>query len=255
MKQNNDNRTDGKLDATDVSIADKSPFFKWLDNFWYHYKWTFLIVVFFAVVVIICVVQMIGKTEPDNTLVLAGPIQLTNEQVAAINTDLTSLLDEDKNGDGQKVVNLLTFSVYSEDELNQANTSETDENGKFVTNVSSSYNSSVFNEYTEYTGSGDCSVYLVSEFLYDNLKGDGNRLRPLSELFGDELPAGALSDGYGIRLGDTDLYKFFDSLKCLPEDTVICLMRPFALWGESSNDDSYSASVEHFKNIANFKIQ
>ena len=32
-------------------------FLKWLDNYWYHYKWRTIVILFFAVLLIVCVVQ------------------------------------------------------------------------------------------------------------------------------------------------------------------------------------------------------
>ena len=34
---------------------------KWLDNFWYHYKWVAIIVTFFLVLGIILIVQLVSR--------------------------------------------------------------------------------------------------------------------------------------------------------------------------------------------------
>ena len=47
--------------------------YKWLDNYWYHYKWTTIIVVSFAVILTICIVQMATKETYDITVLYTGP--------------------------------------------------------------------------------------------------------------------------------------------------------------------------------------
>jgi hypothetical protein len=63
--------------------------------------------------------------------------------------------------------------------------------------------------------------------------------------------SGALEDGCGVRLGDTELYGFFEELQVLPPDTVICLMRPY-IWGASSNEEKYAEAETYFKNLITF---
>ncbi len=145
---------------------------------------------------------------------------------------------------------LYTYSIYSEDEMKAANEAETDDEGKYVIQVSQPHNTSKIEEYRSYLQTGECSVVLVSEYLYENLR-DQDRLRPIAEVFGEQLPAGTRQDGYGVRLGDTYLYEYFDELKVLPEDTVICLLRSY-IWGASSDGEKYAVSEEYFKKIVTF---
>ena len=100
---NQHNQPEDKIEAGDINIAEKSKFFKWLDNFWYHYKWTLLIAVFFIVVLVVGLVQLFSKTESDATVMYAGPYQLSNDEINAIRNDLTSLLPYDFNGDEKKI--------------------------------------------------------------------------------------------------------------------------------------------------------
>ena len=44
-----------------------SKFLKWLDNYWYHYKWHTIIVAFFLIIGIISTVQIFNReTYEDN---------------------------------------------------------------------------------------------------------------------------------------------------------------------------------------------
>jgi hypothetical protein len=140
--------------------------------------------------------------------------------------------------------------IYSEDELTAANEAETDDEGKYVIRVSQSYNTSKIEEYRTFLQTGECSIVLVSQYLYQNLL-EQNRLRPVTEVFGEKLPAGVLADGCGVRLGDTYLYQHFDAMKVLPEDTVICLLRPY-VWGASSDAEKYAEIEEYYKKLVTF---
>lgn len=249
MKDNRD--FDGsKLDDAEIKLTVSNPILKWLDNFWYHHKWKVIVSLFFAVVIIVGIVQMIGKKETDATVLFAVPETVYADKSAELGDALRSLMVTDPNGDGKKEIVVMTYPIYSEDEMNEANEAETNEEGRYVIKVDRSYNVSKFEEYTEYMKTGECSILFVSEYLYENLKIQ-DRLRPISDLFPEEIPEGTLSDGYGVRLGDTYLYEFFDAFKVLPEDTVICLARSY-VWGASSDEEKYAHIEDYFKTIVSF---
>ncbi|HOA85077.1 MAG TPA: hypothetical protein PKN17_03525, partial [Bacillota bacterium] len=108
---------------------------------------------------------------------------------------------------------------------------------------------SQYESYSNLILAGESSVYLVDPWLYDNLREQG-RVRKLTDVLGT-LPDAAI-DEYGVRLGDTDIYSYYKVLQLLPEDTVICLLKP-GLIGSSSREENYQRSVEMFSAIVNFK--
>ena len=244
------NKSGEKLEGSDIKLAVKSPVLKWLDNFWYHHKWKVIVIAFFAIVITVGAVQMAKKTETDVTVVVAVPEYITPIQSAEIGNVLESVMTSDPNQDGKKEIAVMTYSVYSEEELEEANEEETDDEGRYVIKVERSYNVSQFENYTDYLKTGECTVMLLSNYLYSKLRAE-DRLLPLSDIFGDQLPAGALDDGYGISFGDTYFYEFFDSVKILPPDTVVCIMRPY-IWGASSDSDRYAAAEDFLRDIACF---
>lgn len=248
MRDNKD--FDGsKLDAAEVKLGSQNPIFKWLDNFWYYHKWTVIIVLFFAVVLGVGVSQMIGKEKSGEAVVIAAPQDVYTEHIEGYNTVLTSLMPATEKG-GRKSLQIYPYPIYSEDEMKRANEEETDDEGRYVQKVIQSYNTSKIEEYRSFLQMGECSILFVSEYLYETQRDQG-RLRSLEEVFGKDLPMGAMGDGYGVRLGDTALYAFFDELQALPEDTVICLLRPY-IWGASSKEEHYAYTEEFFKNIVTF---
>jgi len=247
MRDNKD--TDkAKLEASDIELTSSSPILSKLDNFWYYHKWKVIIILFFAIVFVVGIVQIVNKDESDEAVIIAVPEYLYAEDIEGLNSVLSSLIPN-TDGDAKKV-DLFIYSIYSENEMEAANTEETDEEGKYIVQVTNSYNVSQVEQYRSYLQTGEVSLLFVSPYLYGELR-ENDRLRPLSDTFGEALPESAMSDGYGIRLGDTYLYEFFDELKVLPADTVICLSRAY-IWGASSDAERYAETVEYYKSLVNF---
>ena len=98
MDQNNPNFD--KLNGSDIVISKKSKAFEWLDNFWYHHKWKVIIIAFFAIFLVVGIVQMANKTEADITVTVATHTIYYQENVNAMERDLVSLMPSDRNGDG-----------------------------------------------------------------------------------------------------------------------------------------------------------
>ena len=51
---------------------EKQSFSKWLDNFWYHYKWHTIAVIFVLAVAIVCTVQLVNRSDYDAVIAYAG---------------------------------------------------------------------------------------------------------------------------------------------------------------------------------------
>ena len=249
----NDQR-ETKLEADNVDLLRKSPFISKLENFWYHNKWKVIIIAFFAIVLIVGVAQVAGKTEPDATVVVAVPETITPLQSADISSALVSVMPADTNGDGKKVIDVLAYPIYSEEEFEEANHTETetekDGGWHYVPVVNQSYNVEKFNEYTEFLKTGEATVLIVSEYLYGNLV-QNDRVMPLSEIFGENVPAGAKADGFGFVFGDLSIYSYVDALGVIPEDSVVCILRPY-IWGASSDPERYAHAKELFNKIVTF---
>ncbi len=243
-----------KLQGTDIKLTSSSKFLSWLSNFWYYNKWKVIIIAFFAIVIVVGVVQMVQKEDPDIEVSVATHTIFYSEDVDSLEKTLVGLMPSDINGDGKKKVQLNLYKIYSESELKAANESETDANGNPIIYADESYNKSQIEQYNSYIMTGQCSVMIISEYLYKDLtsrRGDDILLKPMSEIFGDELPAGVTSDGYGIKLKATGAYKNLDAFRFLPDDSVICIMRPFVMSG-NKGAEKHEAAVEYFRGIVEF---
>ena len=246
-----------KLEAGDVVAA--SPALRWLDNFWYHYKWTVIVVAFFVTVAIVGIVQMVGRPSYDTSVCLASPYKMNKEERAELEKLIIRICPEDFNGDGEKLINIVEYQIFSEEEFeSEAERYEemTDENGNpDQFQINRKFNTDEYNNFNNFTMTGETSVYILSPYLY-NILVSAERLKPLSEIYPDgSLPEGALSDGYGITLGDTDFYKYNPAAQVYPENCILCLALNSEVIGRSSKPELYAQDVAFFKAIADFEVQ
>ncbi len=232
-----------------AEIKTDSRFFRWLENYWYHYKWTTLIVAFFAIVGIVCVLQMCDAQKNDISIIYAGPTALDAEGVDNIESVMNFAMPADFNGDGEKNSTLVNYFVYSEDQIKKIE-AQTQANGD-AGYVDKSYNSNSYDNFYSYLQTGESSVCLIDPALFDSLCGS-ERIAKLSDALG-YLPEGAINE-YGIRLGDLDIYSSYGALRKLPEDTVVCILRPL-LVGKSSKPQMYAYECQMLAAIIEYSSE
>lgn len=249
---------DEKLSGDTVTID--NPVVRKLDNFWYHHKWTVIISLFFAVVFVIGLVQILSKEKEDCMVLYGGPCYIDEENGSAIENLIASLLPGDLDGDGKRNVKLIAYEVYSEEEIRAIN-GTVDANGN-RREINISYNQSQYESCNAVIGAGEVALCFLSPSQYDRLNGDidqngqvvGSRLVMLSELFDKQLPKGTVEGGDGVRLGDTDLYRFCTEMQVLPADTVICLLKPYVM-GSTSKADYYDRAKTTFVSLVSFSAE
>ena len=238
----------------DAEIATRSNFFRWLENYWYHYKWHTIIIGVAVIILVVCLWQTNTTKKHDTVIVYAGPMCLSTNEIIQLQEALSEILPSDKDNNGDKSAAMNMYQIYSKEQI-LAVEKETDATGAAIT-VDRTRNTNQYSEFNHDIMTGQSSVYLLDPWIYNELKGlnDGGKayLCELSFVFGDELPQGALEDGYGIRLGDTALYKEYSIVRRLPADTVICLMSPFGGLGQKVDDESYQYQIETFKALTTY---
>lgn len=232
-----------KIHGADIKVQGK--FISWLDNYWYHYKWVTIVVAFFIIVFSVCTLQMCSKEKTDIIVVYAGGAFISSESSESVKGVIDAVMPEDFDGDGRKNVNFVKYEIYSADQIKEIE-SVTDANGERGY-VDRSYNSSNYDNFCNYLQTGDASVYLVEDWLFEELK-TADRIMNISDVLG-YVPEG--SDGYGVRLGDLAVYDSYAALRALPEDTVVCLLRPLVV-GNSSDDEYYDRERETFRAIIEY---
>ena len=250
-----------KQQAGEIVIQNR--FVKWLDNFWYHYKWHTIAVLFFLFVFLVCFVQCssssgvaevqlvyVGGYDPDTTLE-TPPNQLTKEERQGILTVLSWVAPPMNGEEASPSVDLREFYVYDDEQIKgfcydpQADKVHTPSADQMK--LTSAQN---MDQFVTYSLTGDSSVWFVSEAVYQTAAFDRSRIRPLTELYAT-VPESAY-DGYAIRLSDTDLYRYYTAFQALPEDTLI-VMPHSMVWGESSDGEVYAEFLKLYHAIVDFQ--
>ena len=249
MNDNNKPLNEEKLEACDISLAQESKTAKRLSNFWYHNKWTIIIVTLFAAILIIVSVQLITKVDYDVNVTISGPDFISSENLYYVRHDLTGNLTVDINNDGKKTVSVTTYPVFSESELKAINHSKKDSNGNYIKIVEESENLSQYKQFVQHSQTGDSFILILSRYVCEPLKATNpSRLLPLSEIYGDNLPDGTLVDGYGIQLSKTAIYENSSTLQGFADDYIICICR-LPDMANKKQVKAYEQNIDFFKNL------
>ena len=235
-----------KLAGGEIVIQNR--FLRWLDNFWYHYKWPTLIVAFFLLVGLICFTQCIGGEDTDLTVAYAGGAVLSGEEQLAVGDVLGMLLATEEMPGGKSLA-LHTFPIYDEEQTRALSTDEEGVFSPYAFNSLKQASADNLGQMSSFVKTGEGAIWLVSPYVYETLSLSA-RAVPLSELFESEPEAAY--DSHAIRLADTELYRYYDILKCLPEDTLVLLPRALVV-GESSDAESYATFEALFCAIVEFR--
>ena len=147
------------------------------------------------------------------------------------------------------MVAINTFPIFTEDEIKQLSL---DDDGNVHTPTVNSLrqlSKNSIDQFSSYSKTGDCAVWLVSEYVYKTM--ELSRIaKPLAELY-ETLPEGAY-DAYAVKLSETEIYQYYDVLKLFPEDTLI-VMPHNLVWGTSSDKETYQYFCDMFRAIVDFR--
>lgn len=244
MEEANKTDTDRFEKAQSAEIRIDNRAIKFLENFWYHYKWHFLGAVFLLFVIITIIVQTATKEDADIKILMAGPYRSTLTQRANMKLGLAEVLGEDYNGDGEKIVEIIDHEIYSEEQIKALG------NATF----SGQANADNLKSFHNLVMAGEYSVCIIDEWLYRDILAAGG-IRPLSELFGENIPAGSV-DGYAIRLSSLPFANTFSGFSELPDSMVICLRTKGYMNGIFNKDKAeseYQKAEKLFKSIVEYR--
>lgn len=227
---------ENKYDSTEIVTENRT--YNKLQNFWYHNKWTVIVVTFFVVVIAVCTVQMLGKDKYDVSIVYGGTVRMEANERAAFLGALQDVLPEDFDNDGKKAVGLIEYQIFSQEEIYTE--IETVIDGELVTQkkeqVALSWNTEQFSSMqSAVSKTGEYSLCFASPYVYE------------------QLLKGYVVEGKAVRLGDTDFYLYNEAVQVLPADTMVCLLRQFMV-GQSSKDAIYARSVALYDAIVTYDV-
>lgn len=193
-----------------------------LSDFIYHRKLPIIAVTFVLVLAAFSVGSFFLRGgRADVNVLYAGPATLYAD--SGIDHALRSV----RTGDRSENVTLSDVVWYSDADIAALGGESAVDEGA---------NARALARFREEMTNGDAVLLMLSPALYEEVKGS---LVPLSEIF-DKVPPSA-ADGYSLRLGDTDFYKFLTSVQALPEDTRLCLRRASSL---KAFNESRAAQVD-----------
>ena len=250
MDQQENYQRDQKLDG-ELQV-EKSPVMVWLDNFWYHYKWHVIVISFFVAVLVLCLVQILDRPKYDVNFVVAGTYRMNSHEVTEYNEVVNRLLPEDYDGNGEKTVNIMAYQIFSEADVAEEVSKAEAQSEEFLINAK--FNADELNNFTQYTMTGDCSVFLLSPYLYQMLASE-ERLQPISAIYeGKDLPAGVTEDGLGVYINQTHFYQYNPDVQVMPEDMILCVLKPL-VWGNNSSEAAYAKDVAFFCGLVDYQVK
>lgn len=246
--QDKQNRPNTEASAYAEEASNKA-----IENFWYHYKWQTLIVVFFVVFFLIAFAQMGAKTEYDAHILYTGPSYLDGEVVADILSSVEKAAVQsaaiaenpaDHSGDGilscdfNKLVYVSTQTAleYKENDIYFNGATNLDARGQFDNLI-------MIGEYV---------ILFLDQSLYDSTVDTGAFCK-LADIL-DTVPENAY-DECGIFLADLPIGTE-NGFRQLPDDTVVCCRGKSYIndvYKNVQEDGIYEAQVELFRQIVSYR--
>lgn len=218
-------------------------------NFWYHHKWKVIVIGVFLFMGITLATQFFHKSNPDITILYAGPDYITANDNRKFCAALAGIMD-DYNGDGEKKVLLNDIIYMTGDQIRAARERAEAAGDEFAYNQQA--NAQTAEQFTYEIMAGDSLLCFLCEDQYETVRAaDG--FVPLAEIF-EAVPDSAI-DEYGIRLYDTPFAQYFTISHIFPEETIVALRRVTTLSqvrGQAKMEKKLAWHRDLFSKIVNF---
>ncbi len=211
-------------------VAEQSKFLRWLDNFWFHYKWQ-TIAVLLVVVLLAVTLPQCGKSEGNGiTVTFAGGYVMTNEEQSGLKSVLGA-------ADGDLRVTMGQYSILTEEEIVANNTYTDPQTGeeKLDTvgrNLDRGYNQDRIRTLQSYLMTGDCGIWIVSPYVYENWF------------------EGKIQIAENRRLGDLPIFEEYGVTQFMVKacgDYRVILTR--SVMGETSKDSAFEAVRAYYERL------
>ncbi len=245
---------ENKQDKITGDVKVRTPFTKWFENYWYHYKWVTIIVAFVVVSLIIICVQIFSTPKYDSHIMYAGEGSIDNPQ--DVQTSLAAFM-EDYNGDGEKNIAIRELWIVPPEELNDM-AGEAD--AGYLAN--SAYNN--YRTFQDEIMAGETVICFLSPHLFLELV-QQEALLSVKDIYPEgsadifyTYENGKKSD-YGVNLSAID-FGTLAGFSNLPDDTVVCIRRMSEMKGilaPLKQDEilaNHKKQQELFASILDFEI-
>ena len=226
-----------------------------LDNFWYHYKWHTVAVIFILIVLTVCTLQMCNKEKYDSFVLYAGEheIKKTTDtaDVSPYVTTISSLkrITDDFDENGTVSVSLRDLFLMSNEEIKAAEA----EKGYEVNYTLLSENKATLRDVLLVSNYYLC--FLSEDVYLENKEIDGVPLFCEVEGYIKEGSDAKKYDDCAIYLSSTEYYSL-PGIKELPSDTLIVLRRVSAVsshFDKKGNEQAFKNAEIMFEKIINYK--
>lgn len=211
---------------------------KWLDNFWYHYKWVVIIVVFFLIVGIVLTVQLVTRQNYDAYVMYLGDASIPDTQYQDI-LDSLKRAAGDYNGDGKIAVNFAK-TPYITDKDNE---------------MADSINSAAVNFMSTMIVQ-PYYLYLINAEVYELYK-DSDIFIPLLDVV-EDIPSDWLYDEKAVYFDRTDFARNNAGVDNLGVDTLLVIKNiPYTSSKSTyqSEKDAFDHHVVLFRNIIEYTAE
>ncbi len=216
-----------------------SPFLRWAENIWYHYKWQLLVGLLALVVLCVTLVQCTASGKGDDAYVLtAGGYALNTVGRRDLENTLKGFT-EDRNGDERTVVAIGSYPIYTDAEIAK----QPKENQAYFKQLSYDNRQNFDQEIL----AGEATLCFLSPALFEEVA-EAKGLLPLAEYATVPSGAEAVQYGgvaYGLRLSSLAIAGY-PGISALPEDTVLCVRERTSmnmLFGKKEAEALYNANL------------
>lgn len=226
---------------------------KWLDNYWYHYKWQTLIVIFVLVVAVICIGQMVTRTTADVYILYGGPAQLTANEIHEVDLAIQLMMQQDYNGDGEKSAELIYYLLMTDQQRKDALSEAEAQSEPLIINAKNLTDNQ--NAFATQLAVGDAAICFLDPAWYQTAR-ENNAFVPLATLLG-KTPENA-QDEYSILLCDLPFAQYFSAFSVFPPDTLVAVRAESAVNSSIGSDKKarlYEQQLEMFRSMVSFTVE
>lgn len=220
--------------------------YRFLDNYWYHYRWITLIAAFFIVVGAVLIVQYASRDRFDASVIYAGP----KIQNAAALRDMEKAFESaagDYDENGEVNIQITDYLIMTDEQAREIQKEADAEELILFYNAKELENNK--NEFTTQIFVGESLICLLDPEQYRVVADEGG-FCPLEDILG-YLPDCA-ADEYSAVFSQTEFYKAHGVFTSLPEDTLICFREMSStafLKNKNKEKKRYEYNKEIFRSI------
>lgn len=226
-----DRKPSDKLEAGE--IREQSKFLRWLDNYWYHYKWPTIFVAVALIAVIIIVAQMSERREYDFQYVYAGPVTLSTEDTESMAAVLADLARGEEFPSPE--VALTAYYLKAQSQI----TTEDAYTAQLLQSNREAFGGQVL--------SGNALIFFMDPLFYAEQGAEGIGFLAVRDYL-PNVPDAALIGECGLRLDATVLYEQ-ECFQKLPGDTVVCLRTAVSVQSSITGREQALAYHDRYEDV------